>query len=241
MPELYGWQHLTYLAIFFVVFAVTIVLIHFYAKTEKQKLITIKVLAAVLLVCVIINRISVAIRFNDFWMFFPNSYCGATSLVLSIIVLLGKPNNKAYHFLWYMGLFGGIATMFYPDFLGQDPSFLYLPTISGLLHHSMLLLLTVVMCQLKWFEPSLSNWKWFPIGICVYTLYGLFVMDIFNWDHAMCIGSALISGTCLNWWFILIVGTILLVGFLFLYEFIKRKIVIKKTLNLTKYFDDDKK
>ncbi len=230
-PKLYGWEHLTYLAIYAIVVVATLLLIHFFVKTDKQKAIAIKVIAGILLICIITNRISIAVKNSDFWTILPNTYCGTTSLSLALFVLFGKPNLKAYHFLWYIGVLGGLITMFYPDFLGQDISFMYLPTISGMLHHSMLLLLTIVMCQLKWFEPSLKNWKWFPIGICVFTIYGLFIMDIFKWDHAMCIGSALIEGTILNWWFILIFGSILLLGFLFLYEFIKIKLYLKKINN----------
>lgn len=227
-PKLYGWQHLTYLAIFLVIFVTTIILTHYFIKTEKQKKILIKSVAAVLLVFIILNRISIAIRFNDPAMFIPNSYCGLTSLVISLVVLFGKPNLKSYHFLFYMGFVGGIATMFYPDFLGQDPSFMYLPTISGLLHHSVLLLLTVLMLQTKWFTPSLSGWKWFPIGLSIYTLYGLFLMDIFGWGSAMEINSTLVSGTPLTWWFILLVGSALLYAFLWLLEFFRKRKAIKQ-------------
>jgi hypothetical protein len=223
-PQLYGWQHLTYLAIFLVVLIATILVVHFYIKTDKQKLIFIKCLAGLLLIWIIINRVSVAIRFSDVWMFIPNSYCGMTSLVLSILVLVGKPNMKAYHFLWYMALFGGVATMFYPDFLSQDISFFYLPTISGLIHHSILLTLSIVMLQTKWFRPELKCWKYFPIGLSAYTLFGLFTMSIFGWGSAMEINSSLIDGTPLNWWFILLVGSAALLVFLLIYDRIAKKI-----------------
>ena len=92
-PQLYGWQHLTFLALLVVVGGGLIILSHFFIKTEKQKMIFLKCVAAFLFVWIIINRISIAIRFNDPAMFIPNSYCGMTSLVLSIMVLLGNKNN----------------------------------------------------------------------------------------------------------------------------------------------------
>lgn len=222
-PKLYGWQHLTYLAIFFAIFAGMIVITHYLIKTDRQKSILLKCVAGVLFVLIIINRISIAIRYKEPSMFIPNSYCGLTSLVMALVVLFGKPNLKSYNFLVYIGLFGGLATMFYPDFLGQDKSFMYLPTISGLLHHSVLLILCELLLQTKWFTPTLKGWKWFPIGLCIYTLYGLFLMDIFGWQSAMEINSTLIPGTPLNWWFILLVGSALLFAVLWLIEFIRKK------------------
>ncbi len=229
-PKLYGWQHLTYLAIFFTIFIATIVISKYFVKSDKQKTILLKSIAILLFILIIINRISIAFRFSDPAMFIPNSYCGLTSLVLSLVVIFGKPNLKSYHFLFYMGLVGGIATMFYPDFLGQDISFWYLPTISGLLHHSVLLILCVLLMQTKWFTPSIKGWKWFPIGLSIYTLYGLLLMDIFKWESAMEINSSLIKGTPLTWWFILIVGSALLFVVLLLIEFIRQK----KNKNTTK-------
>lgn len=228
-PKVYGWQHLTFLAIIIVVFVATILLIKFFAKTEKQKTIAIKVIAGSLLVAVLINRISLAVRYHSFWNFFPDTYCGMTSLVLALVVLFGKANNKAYHFLWYMGLIGGLATMFAPDFLGQNESFLYLPTISGMIHHSLLLLLIFVMCQIGWFRPSLKMWRYFPIGLSIYTLIGLFEMDVFGWDNAMVVAKPLVSGTFLTWWVVLLGGSAVLFVFLILYEFLDKKIKQKRT------------
>ncbi len=222
-PELYGWQHLTYLAIYAIVLVATIVLTHYFIKTEKAKTILIKSVAGLLLVLILINRISVAVRYQSALSFIPNTYCGVTSLVLSIAVLVCKPNSKAYDFLWYMGFVGGIATLFYPDFLSQDVSFFYLPTISGLLHHSVLLILCILMLQTKWFTPQLKNWKYFPIGMACYTLYGLFIIDVCGWENAMSINDGIIEGTPLNWWFITIVGTVLVVAFLLIVEYFRKQ------------------
>ena len=40
------------------------------------------------------------------------------NIILKIIaVLFGKKNNSAYHFLWLLGLFGGISTVIYASFV----------------------------------------------------------------------------------------------------------------------------
>lgn len=240
-PKLYGWQHLTYLAIFLVVLVSLILVAHFVCKTQKAKTILIKSVAGVLLVLILINRFSIAfMREHNASFIVPDSYCGATSLLLAIWVLAAKPNNKAFHFFWYVGLFGGLATMLMPDFLGQANSFLYLPTISGMLHHSVLLALCILMRQTGWIKPSLKNWYCFPAGVACYTLFGLFAMDIFKWEKAMYINSAILAGTPLNWWFIGIVGTALVAGVLWLKELIVKKINLKKQSKLTEPQSDEK-
>ncbi len=223
-PKLYGWQHLTYLAIFVVVFVGIILVAHFCCKTDKSKTILIKSVAGVLLVLILINRFAIAfMREHDASKILPDSYCGATSLLLAVWVLVAKPNNKAFHFMWYIGVFGGLATMLMPDFLGQASSFMYLPTISGMLHHSTLLILCALMLQTKWIEPNLKYWYCFPIGMSCYTLYGLFLMDIFKWENAMCINKPIINGTPINWWVITLAGTALIAGVLALVELIKKQ------------------
>lgn len=226
-PQLFGWQHLTYLAIFIVGLIATVVLTKIFIKTDKQRFILMKVVAAILFVEIIMNRISVAIRFHDAKMFIPNSYCGMTSLVLSLVVLFGRENNVCYQFLWYMGFVGGLATMIYPDFLSQDVSFWYLPTISGLLHHTVLLYLCVLLIEHKWFTPKLKYWWVFPAGIGMYTIFGLFCMQIFKWGDAMSINNPILDGTPLNWWFVLLVGTaginLLLGGYELIKYLVKRK------------------
>lgn len=230
-PSLYGFEHLTYLAIYIIIFVATILLTKFFIKTEKQKTILLKTVAGLLLIAVLMNRISIIFKNDRITSFIPDTYCGLTSMLLSLFVLFGKPNLKAYHCLWYLGIVGGLGTMLYPDFIGQDSSFFYIPTISGLLHHSILFLLSVLLIQTKWFTPSLKNWKYFPIGFGCYVLYGLFLMDVLNLNSAMSIKTPLIEGTPLKWWFMLIVGTILVVCFEFVVDLIKNKKAKSKKVN----------
>ena len=68
-----------------------------------------------------------------------------TSLVLSLGVLLGGKDNPVLHFAWLPGLFGGITTVIYASFVDQGPSIFYLPTISGLLHHSLAAMVAVAL------------------------------------------------------------------------------------------------
>ena len=118
-----------------------------FAKTEKSQNITLKILAGLLFVSIITNRLSQVFRYDNVrWhCIIPDSFCGMTSLVLSLAVLFGKKNNGVLHFVWLLGLFGGVSTVIYADFVGQSSSIFYLPTISGLLHHSFSAMLVVAL------------------------------------------------------------------------------------------------
>ena len=74
------------------------------------------------------NRLSQVFRYENVrWhLIIPDSYCGMTSLVLALAVLFGKKDNNVYHFVWLLGLFGGISTVIYATFVSQNSSFFYI-------------------------------------------------------------------------------------------------------------------
>ena len=100
------------------------VLIKLYAKSEKSKIITVKVIAGVLLALILWNRIAIAVSDKNWLKLIPDTFCGMSSLVLSLAVLLGKKDNNVLHFVFYIAFVGDILTIIYPDFVDQDPSFL---------------------------------------------------------------------------------------------------------------------
>lgn len=220
MPKIFGWEHITYLIIFVLVAILTIILAKKYLKTEKQQTILIKVIAVMLFMSVIACRIGIAIH-NGWKYFLPNTLCSLTSLLFSVIVIFGKPNMKIYHCLWYMALVGGIITLIYPDFIGQNESFFYLDTFTSFLHHSFCILLCVAMLYFNWFKPEIKKSYYFPMVFCLYIVWGLFDIKILKVHDSMSINYPLLSGTCLNCWFILTIGTILVVVFNLIIELIR--------------------
>ena len=68
-PQVFGWQHLTYLAVMIVLMIVGGVLIKLYAKSEKSKIITVKVIAGVLLALILWNRIAIAVSDKNWYLF----------------------------------------------------------------------------------------------------------------------------------------------------------------------------
>ena len=237
-PQVFGWQHLVYAAIFIVITVAMTVLSKIYFKTEKSQTIYIKAIAGALFVSVLINRFAIAA--SDGWdHFLPNTLCGVTSVTFSIAVLLGKKDSKIYHALWYLALVGGLATMVYPDFLPQNESFFYINTISGLIHHSIDVLLCVALVEFGWFRPELKNWYVFPLVFSEYIVWGLFDMKVIGVSDAMCINKSILSGTPINCWFILFVGTALVIALCLVCEFFYRRKGHKQVIKMTASSDSD--
>ena len=223
-PKVFGWQHLTFLAIFVVFMIVSLVLIKMFAKSEKSKLIVVKVVAVLLFAFILWNRISIVISENDWTRIVPDSFCGMGSLVLSLACLFGKRDNNVLHFVFYMAVVGGFLTLIYPDFVGQNPSFLYQNTISGLLHHGFSFYLCVLLLLVGWFTPNYKKWANVVIGFMAFITIGTFEMSVFGYDNAFYINKPILSGTPLTVWLIAVIFMAVYALFFVCYELIKKKI-----------------
>ena len=229
-PEIFGWQHLVYLAIFVVFMVVNLILIKIYIKDEKAKDITVKVVASLLLVFIIWNRISVSISHKSWTLIIPDTFCGMSSLVLALACLIGKRDNEVLHFVFYVAILGGFLTIIYPDFIGQNPSFFYTNTISGLLHHSFAFYLCLLLLITKYFTPNYKKWPNLVIGFMAYITLGAFEMSVFGYYDAFYINNPILSGTPLNVWLLAIIFAVLYVLFFVIYELVKRKIYKNKVI-----------
>lgn len=158
-PQLFGIEHILYIVISAVLGGAGLLLAKKFAKTEKAQSNVLKLLALLLFISIVTNRLSQVFRYGGvrWYCIIPDSICGMTSLMLSIGVLFGKKDNGIVHFTWLLGLFGGISTVIYATFLDQDVSFFYLPTISGLMHHSFAAMLAVAVLMFRYMEISYKN------------------------------------------------------------------------------------
>ena len=222
MPKIFGWQHLTYLAIFIVVSALTIFLSKKYLKDSKSQTIYLKIVAGLILIFEILNRVFVAIE-KGWNLFIPNTFCGLSSLAISLLVLFGKPKMKVFQCFWYMAFFGGIITLIYPDFIGQAQSLFYPNTITGLLHHSFDIIICINLFMFGWFEPDLKNWYYFPMVFTSYIVLGTFELSVLGVESAMSINKALVGNGILTCWFIWSVGSVFIFLASFLYDYIKKR------------------
>ena len=222
--NVFGGVHILYLLITLPLSAAGLYIAKKYAKTEKAQQITLKSIAAMLFVWILINRLSQVFRYSDVrWeQIIPDSFCGMTSLVLSLAVLFGKKDNAVYHFVWSLGLVGSIITVFYPTFLAQGPTIFYLPTISGLLHHSLTLVMIIALFLFGQIHVTYKRWYCTFFGFTSYLTLGAFQMAVFGFSDSFHIAEPMLEGTPLTAW---VIAPIYAVGYaiaLLAFEFVRK-------------------
>jgi hypothetical protein len=201
-PELFGIEHILYIIISTIFGGSGLFFAYKYAKNEKIQIMILKGLAIALFISVMTNRLSQVFRYDNvrWYCIIPDSFCAMTSLVLSLAVLFGKKDNNVYHFVWLLGLFGGISTVIYATFLNQNPSFFYLPTITGLLHHSFSAIVVVALLMFKQINITYKKWYCTIFGFTCYLTLGAFLMHTFNLNDAFHIAEPLLTDTPLTAW-----------------------------------------
>jgi hypothetical protein len=199
MPHVYGIEHILYLAAVAILFALGLTLIHRYVRTDRQIEITIRLLAGVLLAAIVWNRLAVAIQRDGFAEILPSTFCGSSSLALSLTVLTLRKDHPVFHCVAYIGMLGGLLTIFYPDFIGQADSIWFSMTISGLVHHTVMVFLVLTMVMTGWLKPTIRKWHDLPLGLAVYMCYGLFLITVLGYSNAMYIYEPVVDGTPLDW------------------------------------------
>lgn len=201
-PQLFGIEHILYILLSTLLGSASLVAAKKFAKTEKSQKIFLKSLAFLLFVAIMANRLSQVFRYDEvrWYCIIPDSFCGMTSLVLSLGVLFGKKDNNVLHFAWLLGLFGGISTVIYATFVGQGPTIFYLPTISGLVHHSFSAMLVVALFLFKQIHITYKKWYCTLFGFTSYLTVGAFLMHTFQMSDAFHIAEPLLSDTPLTAW-----------------------------------------
>lgn len=201
-PQLFGAEHILYIVLSTLLGSGVLLAAGKLAKTEKAQDCVLKTLAFALLVAIMTNRLSQVFRNETvrWYCLIPDSFCGMTSLVLSLGVLLGKKDNAVLHFTWLPGLFGGISTVIYATFVGQAPSFFYLPTISGMLHHSLCAMVVIAIFLFKRMRITYKKWYCSLFGFTSYLTVGAFLMHTFGMSDAFHIAEPLLPGTPLTVW-----------------------------------------
>jgi hypothetical protein len=214
MPNVFGLEHFIYLCLVIIIMGLSLTFIKKKVRKDRTISLIIKGLGFFLLCAIIWNRISIAIGRDDIFLLWPDSYCGTSSFVIAITVMFGKKDNIVLHGVAYLGLVGGLVTLIYPDFIDQADSIFYPMTISGLLHHTLMLWVILIMLITGYLKPSLKKWSSLPIGLCIFLTYGIFLITVIGLDDAMYINQPVLENTSLNWF---VLGAILLpIHFLFL-------------------------
>ena len=201
-PELFGVAHILYIVISTLVGGGLLLIGWKLPKSERVHTWFLKALALLLLIAIVTNRLSQVYRYDTvrWYCLIPDSICGMTSLVLSLGVLFGGKDNPVLHFAWLPGLFGGISTVIYASFVDQGPSIFYLPTISGLLHHSLAAMVAVALFLFGYLRVTYRKWYWSLFAFFGYVTVGAFLMQTFQMSDAFHIAEPLLPGTPLTIW-----------------------------------------
>ena len=223
--NVFGGVHIIYLVITLSLSFLGLFFAKKYAKSQKSQTIIIKSVAGLLFISILVNRLSQVFRYGlvRWEQIIPDSFCGMTSLVLSLAVLFGKRDNPVYHFVWALGLVGSIITIFYPTFLNQGPSIFYLPTISGLIHHSVTLVMVAFLFLFKQIEVTYKKWYCTIFGFTAYLTVGAFQMAVFGFNDSFHIVEPMLSGTPLTAWVIAPIYLSCYALVLFIFEIVKRR------------------
>lgn len=223
--KIFGWEHFVYLAIFLTLTIFGLICAKKYAKTEKVQHIVIKLTGITLFLSILASRLSITFcSSNPQWHYMlPNQFCGMSSLVLSLAVIFGKKNNNVYHFVWFLALLGGILTMVYPDFLPQNPSFFYPPTITGMIHHSLAIVMVIMLLIFNQIEISYKKWYCTFFGFTSYFAFGAFLIGALGYGDAFHIKTPILSGTPLNAWVMAPIYIILYGSIVLIIELIRKK------------------
>lgn len=223
-PQLFGIEHILYIIISTIVGSAILILSYKYAQGEKERTFVLKGLALLLFIAIMTNRLSQVFCWGepDYKEIIPESFCGMTSLVLSLAVLFGKKDNNVLHFVWLLGLFGGIATVIYATFLPQGATIFFLPTISGLLHHSLSATLVVALLMFKQIDITYKKWYCTFFGFTCYLTLGAFLMQTFNLSDAFHIAEPLLPDTPLTAWVMAPMYAAAYAAILFGVEIVKR-------------------
>lgn len=223
--KIFGIEHFVYLLIMGVIFIPLLICSKKYVKEEKKQIIVIKSLGALLLISIVCSRLAITFNTDNprYANLFPNSFCAMSSLVLSLSVLIGKKDNNVLHFVWFIALVGGIITMVYPDFLPQDASIFYPQTITGLLHHTLSIVVVVAVLMFGYIKVTYKKWYCTLFGFTCYLTFGAFLISVFNYSDAFHIMKPILSGTPLTAWvmapiYIFIYGLVL-----FIVEIVRKK------------------
>lgn len=201
-PQLFGIEHILYIVLSTLLGSALLLGAKKLAKTERHQKAALKSLAFLLFIAIMTNRLSQVFRYEDvrWYCIIPDSFCGMTSLVLALAVLFGKRDNHVLHFVWLLGLFGGISTVIYATFVGQGPTLFYLPTISGLLHHSLCAMVVVALFLFRQIDITYKKWYCTFFGFTAYLTLGAFLMQTFHFSDAFHIAEPLIPDTPLTAW-----------------------------------------
>lgn len=224
-PKIWGWQHIVYMVVILTITIVGLIFAKKYAKSEKAQKIIIKSIALALFIAIVSNRFSIVFKTEipEWTWLFPDSFCGMSSLVLSVAVLIGPKNNDVLHFVWMIAFVGGIITFFYPEFIDQNISFFYIPTITGLLHHTISCILVITMILFDYLHITYKKWYCTLWGFTSYLSAAAFIISVLGHGDAFSIKNPVLAGTPFTFWVMAPIYAVVYAVVLWVFHLIDKK------------------
>ncbi len=224
-PTVFGKEHIIYMVISVITAVVTCVCAKKFAKTEKAQKWVIKCAGGILFAIIFSNRLALVFEHDtpNWFKLITDSFCSTSSYVLSLAILLGKKDNDVLHFAWFIALVGGVIVTFYPNFIGQHPSFLYPPTILGMMHHTMSAIVVILLLQFQYVNITYKKWYCTLIGFMAYLSLGAFLMCVLHYGNPFYMVEPAISGTPFTAWVIAPIYISVYVLILLVVELIRKR------------------
>lgn len=225
-PKIYGIEHIIYIIISVILTVIICICAKKFVKTDEAQKILIKISGGILFAIILINRLVLVFEYDTVnWLkLITDSFCSTSSYVLSLTILFGKKDNNILHFVWLISLAGGVITTFYPDFIGQNPSFMYAPTIFGLMHHTISAIVVILLLMFKYINLTYRKWYCTLFGFTTYLSYGAFLMCVLDFSNPFYMVKPAINGTPFTVWNIMIIYIIVYSLILFTIEMIRKQI-----------------
>lgn len=208
-PGPYGIEHILFLIISITVLIVGEILLYKYVRGTGKEVLVIRILGIILAVLITLNRFSttyysIYISGGGSWLYLiPNTFCGVTSIALSISAIIGNKNDPILHFFVYFGFFGDLSTLIYPTFLNTQ-MFWDFRSWTGLFHHLFTEYVIISMVVLGYFKPDFKKLWYMPFGYCAIMTFGVFEMDVLGFSKAMNINDPFVESlpVLTSWYFI---------------------------------------
>ena len=219
----FGIEHIIYLILMIILMVLGLIFIKKSNLDEYKLNLIFRIIGIIWLITILANRITVTYsdvvinkREGYTWLnLIPNTFCGMCSLILSITFIIGKKDNFVLHSFGYIGLVGGIVTMFYPDFLDSQ-AFFDPRSITGLLHHTIMAFMIILAILTGYMTPTVKKWHYIPLGMCVIMTIGMFELDCLGFVKAMQFKNPFLSSIpILSSWYVTDLAT-LVVSFILL-------------------------
>lgn len=203
-PVLYGKEHITYLAVCLMIAIPLCICSAKYIKSEAAQNRIIRIAGLLLFLTIFCNRLAMVFADGgaDWLRLIPDSFCSASSYLLSLALLLGKRNNNILHFVWLPSLAGGLIATFYPDFLADYPSFMHPSTFLGLLHHTMSAVIIILLLIFRYMTITYKKWHCMVIGLVGYLVLGAFLIFVCHYENPFYMLAPALPGTILTVWVI---------------------------------------